>query len=345
MGANDFIVERFEFFSYMHGADDQGSGVWMSKFPPLNALKSFVVAGQKLSFSKAALELNVTPGAVSRLVRKLEEHVGTVLFRRTSGGLELTAEGADLLREVEGPLSAVADATRRLRDRGANRRLTISCYPTFAARWLMPRWVRFFDRHPDIEVQIATTLTDIDLHAERTVDLAIQLGPNAAPTRSTKGIASDHLLDIDICPVARPGLFREFETPAERVRALSGQTLVHATALPGAWRNWLRNYAETCNDKHVLNEAGRIDTDQGLTFETQNLAFQAALEGIGVAIGIRCLVDQEIRDGLLVEPFGFRHRSSKSFRVVYQRHSLEDRSAMLYRDWLLEEAGAMPSPH
>ena len=317
----------------------------MSDFPPLNALKSFVVAGQKLSFTKAALELNVTPGAVSRLVQKLEEHVGTVLFRRTSGGLELTAEGADLLREVEGPLGAVADATRRLRDRGANRRLTISCYPTFAARWLMPRWVRFFDRHPDIEVQIATTLTDIDLRAERTVDLAIQLGPSAAPARSSKGLVSDHLLDIDICPVSRPDLFKGLETPPELVRALGGQTLVHATALPGAWRNWLRSYAGTHDDADLWNAVGRIDTDQGLTFETQNLAFQAALEGIGVAIGIRCLVDQEIHDGLLVEPFGFRHRSSKSFRVVYQRHSVEDRSAMLYRDWLLEEAGAMPSQH
>lgn len=317
----------------------------MSNFPPLNALKSFVVAGQQLSFSKAALELNVTPGAVSRLVQKLEEHVGTVLFWRTSGGLELTAEGADLLGEVEGPLGAVADATRRLRDREANRRLTISCYPTFAARWLMPRWVRFFDRHPDIEVQIATTLTDTDLRAERTVDLAIQLGPNAAPTRSTKGIASDHLLDIDICPVARPGLFGGLERPLELTRALSGQTLVHATALPGAWRNWLRSYAETCDDADLWNTVGCIDTDQGLTFETQNLAFQAALEGIGVAIGIRCLVEQEIQDGLLIEPFRFRRRSSKGIHVVYQRHSLENRNAMLYRDWLLEEAGAMPSQH
>lgn len=315
----------------------------MSDYPPLNALKSFVVAGQQLSFTKAAVELNVTPGAVSRMVQKLEEHVGTVLFRRVPGGLQLTAEGTELLHEVEEPLGAVVDATRRLRDRGAKRRLTVSCYPTFAARWLMPRWVRFFDRNPDIEVQIATALTDVDLHADRTVDLAIQLVPNDATARPPKGLLSDHLLDIEICPVSRPDIFSGLESPSELIGALGEQTLVHATALPGAWRNWLRNYAETCDDADLGNDAGRIDTDQGLIFETQNLTFQAAIEGIGVAIGIRCLVDQEICDGLLVEPFGFRRRSRKSFRIVYHRHSLENRSAMLYRDWLLEEAGAPPS--
>lgn len=308
----------------------------MSELPPLNALKSFVVAGQTLSFTRAAAELNVTPGAVSRLVHKLEDHIGAVLFRRSSSGLELTAVGADYLREVEGPLGAVADATRRLRDRGAKRRLTISCYPTFAARWLMPRWAHFFDRHPDIEVQIATTLTDIDMLAERSVDLAIQLGPSTVPSQTPKGLMSDHLLAIDICPVSRSDLFEGLKSPQERVRALNELTLVHAAALPRAWQNWLRSYADAYNDTDLSREVSRINSTRGLAFETQNLTFQAALEGIGVAIGIRCLVDQEIRDGLLIEPFGFRRRSTKSFRVVYQRHSMENRSAMLYRDWLLE---------
>ena len=78
-----------------------------------------------------------------------------------------------------------------------------------------------------------------------------------------------------------------------------------------------------------------------LVFETQNLAFQAALEGLGVAIGIKCLVEQELHDGQLIEPFRFSRRSTKSFRVLYRRSSEDSESAMLYRDWLLEEAAAL----
>ena len=293
-----------------------------------------------MSFTKAAAKLNVTPGAVSRLVNKLEDHLGIALFHRSPSGLELTAAGADYLRDVEGPLSAVAEATRHARDRNSHKRLKIACYPTFAARWLMPRWGRFFDRHPDIEMQIATTLTDVDLMADQSIDLAIQIGSNTELSDMRKGLNSHHLLAIDICPVSRPDLFEGLNSPRELIQALGDLTLVHATALPKAWQNWLRSYAAACAEPNLVKSIERLEASRGLVFETQSLAFQAALEGIGVAIGIRCLVEQELHDGQLVEPFRFRRRSNKSFHVIYRRSSTDSKSAMLYRDWLLEEAAA-----
>jgi len=297
-----------------------------------------------LSFTKAATRLNVTPGAVSRLVRKLEDHLGVALFRRSPSGLQLTAAGADYLREVEGALGAISEATRRARDRSPHKRLKISCYPTFAARWLMPRWGRFFDRHPDIEVQIATSLTDVDLITDQTVDLAIQIGSSTKQTdthsHSLGGLRSHHLLAIDICPVCRPYLFEGLNSPRELIQALGELTLVHATPLPRAWQHWLGSYAEACEDATLLKSIEHLEASRGLVFETQNLAFQAALEGLGVAIGIKCLVEQELHDGQLIEPFRFSRRSTKSFRVLYRRSSEDSRSAMLYRDWLLEEAAA-----
>ena len=297
-----------------------------------------------MSFTKAATRLNVTPGAVSRLVRKLEDHLGVALFRRSPSGLELTAAGADYLREVEGALSAISEATRRARDRSPHKRLKISCYPTFAARWLMPRWGRFFDRHPDIEVQIATSLTDVDLMTDQTVDLAIQIGSSTELTDTHShllgGLKSHHLLAIDICPVSRPHLFEGLNSPRELIQVLGELTLVHATPLPRAWPHWLGSYAEACEDATLLKSIEHLDASHGLVFETQNLAFQAALEGLGVAIGIKCLVEQELHDGQLIEPFRFSRRSTKSFRVLYRRSSEDSESAMLYRDWLLEEAAA-----
>ena len=313
----------------------------MTQLPPLNALKSFVEAGKALSFTKAATHLNVTPGAVSRLVQKLEDHLGVALFRRSPNGLELTAAGADYLRDVQGPLSAVAEATDRARDRSSHKRLKICCYPTFAARWLMPRWGRFFDRHPDIEVQIATSLTDVDLIADQTVDLAIQIGSSTEKTDTLEDLVSHHLLAIDICPVSLPDLFNGMTSPHELITALEDLKLVHATALPRAWHHWLGSYSETCEDTTLIERIERLDASRGLVFETQNLAFQAALEGMGVAIGIKCLVEQELRDGQLIEPFQFSRRSARSFRVLYRRSSEDSKTAMLYRDWLLEEAAAV----
>ena len=126
--------------------------------PPLNGLRSFVEAGRELSFSRAADRLGVTPGAVSRLVRKLEQHLGVRLLERTAHGLVLTGQGELYLRDVSGPLTAVEAATRRLVGSRNPNRIVVACYPTFAARWLLPRWSRFFDRHPEIDVQIATSL-------------------------------------------------------------------------------------------------------------------------------------------------------------------------------------------
>lgn len=316
----------------------------MNQLPPLNALKSFVEAGQALSFTKAAAQLNVTPGAVSRLVHKLEDHLGVSLFQRSPSGLELTPAGTSYLREVEGPLSAVAEATRRARDRSSHKRLKIACYPTFASRWLMPRWGRFFDRHPDIEVQIATTLTDIDLMADQTVDLAIQIGASTTPsdthTELKEGLNSHHLLAVDLSPICRPELFKGLKSPHELIEALSDLTFVHSTALPKAWQHWLSSYAAASDDPNLVEHIKQLDPSRGLVFETQNLAFQAALEGMGVAIGIKCLVEEELQGGQLIEPFEFRRRSTQSFRVLHRRTSEDSKSAMLYRDWLLEEAAA-----
>ena len=306
--------------------------------PPLNGLKSFVEAGRELSFSRAADRLGVTPGAVSRLVRKLEEHLGVRLLERTAHGLVLTGQGELYLRDVSGPLTAVEAATRRLVGSRNPNRIVVACYPTFAARWLLPRWSRFFDRHPEIDVQIATSLTDVDFRRDDGIDIAIRLGARADLGAPPAGTVCDKLLDIEIVAVCAPGLFAGCRTEVQRVERLARQVLIHSRPLPGEWRQWLDAFARSPVSPALARVLKAVDPERGPEFETLNLSFQAAAEGIGVAVGMRALADAEIAGGTLVTPFAFRRRSSRCFQVVARRGGANGRAVDLYRRWLTDEA-------
>jgi len=306
--------------------------------PPLNGLRSFVQAGHELSFSRAAQRLGVTPGAVSRLVRKLEEHLGLRLLERTAHGLVLTAQGELYLRDVSGPLTAIEAATRRLVGSRNPNRIVVACYPTFAARWLLPRWSRFFDRHPEIDVQIATSLTDVDFRRDDGTDIAIRLGMEGDLAAPPAGTVCDKLLDIEIVAVSAPGAFAGCRTDLQRVERLARQVLIHSRPLPDEWRQWLDAFARSPVSPAVARALKAVDPARGPEFETLNLSFQAAAEGIGVAVGMRTLAAAELADGSLVSPFAFRRRSNRCFQVVARRGGANGRAVDLYRRWLTEEA-------
>jgi len=307
--------------------------------PPLNGLRSFVEAARELSFSRAARRLGVTAGAVSRLVRKLEEHLGVRLLERTAHGLVLTAHGELYFRDVVGPLTAVAAATRRLAVARNPNRLVVACYPTFAARWLLPRWSRFFDRHPEIDVQLATSLADIDFARDDAIDVAIRLGDDRELGRPSPGLVREKLLDVETTPVAAPPVFAGCRSDARRMARLAEQVLVHSKPLPQEWRRWLAAFVRASGDAAVARAAAAIDARRGPEFETLNLSFQAAAEGIGVAVGIAAFIGDEVEAGTLAFPFAFRRRGRLNFHVVARIGGANARAVGHYRRWLAEEAG------
>jgi len=308
------------------------------ELPPLNGLRSFVEAARELSFSRAADRLGVTPGAVSRLVRKLEDHLGVRLLDRTAHGLVLTNQGELYFRDVVGPLTAVGAATRRLAVARNPNRVVVACYPTFAARWLLPRWSRFFDRHPEIDVQLATSLTDIDFARDDGIDIAVRLGAEAELAGTVAGLVREKLLEIETVPVCAPALFAGCRTEERRVDRLVRQVLVHAKPLPQEWRHWLAAFARSTDDPAVARALGTIDAARGPEFETLNLSFQAAAQGIGVAVGIAAFIRDEVEAGTLVCPFAFRRRSRRHFHVVARTGGANSRAVGHYRRWLEEEA-------
>lgn len=289
------------------------------RLPPLNALRTFEAAARHVSFIHAAEELAVTPGAISRQVKALEQWLGAPLFRRAHRQVSLTPLGRSYLEAVSEPLEALALATDRASRREATRPLAIYCYPTFALRWLVPRWGRFYDAHPEIDVQLTTSLQPVDFSRDD-YDAAIRVGDRL---EAQPGLTAVHLVDVELIPVCSPAVAQGLNEPAD----LADATLLHDAPRPHDWRRWLS-----------VAGVDAVDPDAGPRFDSLNLSIQAAIGGVGVGIAIRALVEEELAAGRLVQPFGPSRLSSRPFYLTYPSHRARDKRLAVFADWLKAEA-------
>jgi len=290
-----------------------------NSLPPLNPTRVFEVTGRLMSVSKAAAELSVTPAAVSRQVRALEHFLGVTLFNRVHGGLELTPAGTRFLAEV-GPLfSALEKATEAVRPSVGGATLKIRSPATFAVRWLIPRLASFHRLYPDTDVQLTASAAPIDLDRED-LDAGVQLGVGDWP-----GLHTQLLIPNELVPVAAPELQEALDEPA----ALANATLLHSMARIDDWFHWL--------------SAAGVDTGgahSGMKYETSLLAYQAAIEGHGVAIAQKALVRRELADGSLVTPFGFTlDRGPHTYYFVWHAHRRQSPALIAFREWLKTVTG------
>src|SRR5262245_60872544 len=148
--------------------------------PPLSSLRAFEAVARRLSFSRAAEELHVTPGAVSQQIRLLEDILGENLFVRTKRSVALTAAATGMLPDIQTGLDALLRATSKKATPAGGQALTISVTPSFASKWLMPRLADFSDRYPDIDLRISATVALADFKRDR-IDVAIRLGGGNYP--------------------------------------------------------------------------------------------------------------------------------------------------------------------
>lgn len=296
-----------------HRGRDQGP-------PPLRAVRAFVVAARHMSLTRAAEELFVTQSAVSRQIRELETDLGVALFERRGRNLRLTAEGRTLASVAGDALDRLTEQAIALRTRRPDPVVTLSMLPSVAARWLAPRLGDFITAHPDIDLRIAASRQFTNFEAEG-VDAAIRYGPG-----DWSAVAATHLAGEEIVPVCSPGYARELNLaqPPDLARA----NLLHGD-LPEDWRDWFR-------------AAGVTDLvpGRGPHFGDANALMQAALDGLGVALGRSLLVAADLRAGRLIEPFGPRLQARYGYWfVVPRRRPLTDRLVRV-RDWLVEQFSA-----
>jgi LysR family glycine cleavage system transcriptional activator len=288
------------------------------RLPPLNALPSFEAAARHLSFSRAADELHVTHGAVSRAVRNLEDQLGVQLMIRATRSARLTPIGASYAAEIRDVLERLAAATSAATGQSSGI-LSVSTIDSFAARWLMPRLSRFRQAHGDIDVRVAMSERLADFINDG-IDIAIRCGGGQYP-----GLSAELLMEEDHFPVCSPKLLGgkyPLRTPADLAR----HTLLH-DVFTVDWAIW-------------LHSAGidNVDPHRGPTFLSSDHAIQAAVRGEGVVLGRSALVADDLAAGRLVRPFELSLPAGFAYYLVYPQRALRRPSVKAFRDWLMAEA-------
>ncbi len=295
--------------------------------PPLKSLKTFEAAARLLSFSKAAEELFVTPGAVSQQIKLLENMLGIKLFKRMHRRILLTDAGQCLLPGIQLGFQSLNDAVESMGVMKNNQPVTISAAPSFASKWLVPRLRRLQDRHPEIEIRIDTSMEVIDL-ARSDIDIGIRFGGGNYP-----GMQTDLLICEQVYPVCSPDLI-DPKKPLDNPSDLLGYPLLHyATAnfdLGAGWPDW----------NMWLKAAGinYDDAHHGLTFIQQQLLIQSALEAQGVALVGSVSVIDDIKSGKLIKPFELAFELEFSYYFVTTPTKANWPAIIAIREWMLDEA-------
>ena len=290
------------------------------RLPPLHAIRAFEAAARHGSMSRAADELSVTPGAVSRHVRALEALMETPLFLRRATGLELTAAGEALSRSVGDALDQMAEAVSGARLRRL-RPLTVGVYGYFASRFLLPRWPALERAHPGLAVDLHTSLNPLDLLPGR-YDAVIAVS-DALPRA---GLVTHRLLPIATVPVGAPVLLRQ------GLPDFATAPLLHSRPRPDDWRRW-------------LNHAGMsaVPVRGGSSFESVGLAIEAAAAGMGYALAIKALLGTELERGTVAIAHPAVRPTRRHFVLQYATRLAKDPAMQDFAGWLCEQAEAEPN--
>jgi LysR family glycine cleavage system transcriptional activator len=288
------------------------------KLPPLNALPCFEAAARHLNFSKAADELSVTPGAISRAIKHLEHQLDVALFERGTRSVRLTAVGEPYARAVRDTLEQLAAATAAATTRRSDTTLIVSTSDGFAGRWLVPRLYRFHRAHADVDVRVSTTGKLTNFRGDG-VDIAIRYGGGNYP-----GLTSEFLTDEEVFPVCSPGLLKGAHA-LRKPEDLKHHTLIR-DHYPIDWAAWLASAG-----------VKGVNPRRGLMFDSYSFAVDAAIKGEGVVLGRSMLVADDLAAGRLIKPFKHTLKGVSSFYVVYPPDAIRQRKIRIFRDWLSAE--------
>jgi LysR family glycine cleavage system transcriptional activator len=288
-----------------------------TRYPPLSSVRSFVAAARAGSFMKAADELCVTPAAVSRSVRALEDHLGCQLFHRGHRQVELTDDGQFYLRELGDAFERIALATHNLMARRIKRPLVVCAFPSFTIDWLIPRWSSQQLRDNSFDLRFVTTHThDVDFSQ---IDVAI-LTDRATYQNNT----CEKLFTARLMPVCSP-TYLPPGTTADDVEEWADGLLISETR-PNDWARW----AET-------NGRRNFDPFLGRRYESSPLMYQAAIAGMGVGIGIREVLFREFAVGSLVNPFPETQPVPCPFYLIRPASTETHPDFAAFRAWIRKE--------
>lgn len=292
------------------------------RLPPLNWLRAFEASARHLSFTYAAIELNLTQAAISQQVKGLESQLGAALFKRLPRGLELSEAGLAYLPVVHEAVERLAAATDEIFGHGHRRALTVRVSLVFFTHWLAMRLPDFRERHPEIKLRITsniwggdTSVTDVE------ADMEIRHGHG-----KWTGLKAERLTWDMLLPVCAPSLPSE-RAPLASPKDLGRHELLHVLGYEEGWGYWLKKAG-----------GAQVDASKGMQFDTLISALRMAELGQGVALARSSLVQSMLDSGQLIAPFKTRVTTSEAFYLVYSPHRIVDPQAAAFSAWLNAQA-------
>ena len=285
---------------------------------PLNALRAFEAAARHLSFTRAGVELRVTPAAVSHQVKALEVRLGASLFHRLPRGLALTDEGQALLPALLDSFDRMGDLLERFAGGRFHAVLTLGAVGTFAVGWLLPRLAGFEARHPFIDLRLSTNNNRVDLAAEG-LDYAIRFGDGA-----WHGTAAEALFEAPLSILCAPALAARLQRPEDVI----GQTLLRSYRAD-EWPGW---FAAAGLPPPAV---------KGPVFDSSLAMAEAAIQGLGLALAPPAMFQRPLAAGQLCQPFPLGVARGRYWLTALKSRPVTP-AMRAFRDWLLAEARLMP---
>jgi LysR family glycine cleavage system transcriptional activator len=291
--------------------------------PPLSALTALEAAARTGGFGKAAQSLSLTQSAISRQIALLEDHLGLKLFERVGRGVVLTDAGRLYAERISSGLDRIREATGATMTAVESReRLAIATLPGFGVRWLAPRLPSLLALHPGLEIDFTARTAPFDF-ARDPVDAAIHFGEAYWP-----GARSDLLFGEETAAVCSPAVAKRLHHPGDILK----QTLLLQRTRPIAWLEW--------SEKAGLPPP---TANRSLMFDQFMMMIETAVAGVGVALAPKLLVERELAQGALVQPFEPTLVSTSSYYLVYTPEKASKLAFVRFREWLLQECG-QPAP-
>jgi LysR family glycine cleavage system transcriptional activator len=295
----------------------------MRPLPPLNHFRTFLVVGRHLNLGRAANEMNLTTSALSHQLKLLETQLDTKLFLRNGRGLTFTKQGKDLHVEVDACLARLASAVENMTREGSGAPLVVNCLPTFAMRWLLPRFANFEKNHARLDIRVSSKAIDFERDG---IDCAIYSG---RPDRL--GQSTEFLRDEPLIVVCNPNVITQAK-PLSSAADLIYHPLLHVRSRLDAkdrledWDIWLQSAG-------IPERLGY----QGIVLENRSFLIQAAKSGAGVAVLDPLMVQDELKSGELIQPLKMIAKSKCAYYLSYPSNGGASEKVLAFRDWLLKE--------
>jgi len=294
--------------------------------PPLDYLLAFEAAAENQSFASASRDLNISESAISRKVRLLELHYGAPLFVRGHKSITLTPRGKSLLEIVATAMQSLRDVSSEMLSHQNRNAVTLAATNSVAALWLMPRLLKFNRRNKQLKIMLVASDDDSECLAD-SIDLAILRGDGNWP-----GYRARMLFGETVFPICSPS-FLARHPQAGKIEKLTSLSLVDVSSTHIEWMNW-----DTWLHHHSPHPPS---IEKSVVFNTYPLAVQAAVDGLGIALGWGHLVDHLLETGALVRPLGQMNTHTKfGYYLLHREKSKAFPEQTVVEDWLLTESAS-----